>query len=166
MHKYIPKFFAITDTYDESLFKHNTSNFGIIYRNYKLNKSCIELNKIALNCRKRGIAFFVSNNTRLAIKYKATGIYIPSFNRSGVKHILFAKKNLLVLGSAHNIQEINEKINQLDHSRWIPAVPKKNTYSSIKKYSLATVLFVISYYNGLEISTSNYIFNIMSSANV
>jgi len=112
MHKYIPKFFAITDTYDESLFKHNTSNFGIIYRNYKLNKSCIELNKIALNCRKRGIAFFVSNNTRLAIKYKATGIYIPSFNRSGVKHILFAKKNLLVLGSAHNIKEINEKINQ------------------------------------------------------
>ena len=33
----------------------------------------------------------------------------------------------------------NEEINQLDHSRWVPALPKKNTYGSIKKYSLIKI---------------------------
>ena len=32
--------------------------------------------------------------------------------------------------------------NQLDHVRWINTIPKKNTYNSVKKYSLLAILFV------------------------
>ena len=33
-------------------------------------------------------------------------------------------------------------INQLDYSRWEKTIPKKNTYNSVKKYSLMSFLFV------------------------
>ena len=59
-------------------------------------------------CRSKKIRFFLANNLHLAIKLRLDGIYIPSFN----KHLdcLKAKiKNLVLLGSAHNIKELNEK---------------------------------------------------------
>ena len=40
------------------------------------------------------------------------GYYIPAFNKS-LKHLsLYRKKNFLIIGSAHNLGEINYKIKQ------------------------------------------------------
>jgi len=36
----------------------------------------------------------------------------------------------------------DEKINQIDNNKWTNTISKKNTYNSVKKYSLMTVLFV------------------------
>jgi len=44
----------------------------------------------------------------LAIKVKADGIYIPSFNKTKYFSNL-EKKNIVVLGSAHNQKEIQKK---------------------------------------------------------
>ena len=38
--------------------------------------------------------------------------------------------------------KFTNKTNELDHHRWINTIPKKNTYNSVKKYSLMTILFV------------------------
>ena len=67
--------------------------------------------KIANECKKKKYQLFVSNDLRLAIKFKADGIYIPSFNKT--KNFLnIEKKNIKILGSAHNQQEIQRKIAQ------------------------------------------------------
>ena len=36
----------------------------------------------------------------------------------------------------------DEEINKLDFEKWTNTIPKKNSYNSIKKYSLLSVLFV------------------------
>jgi len=45
-----------------------------------------------------------------------------------------------------SLPKINSKITnetyELDNSRWLNTIPKKNNYSSVKKYSLMTILFV------------------------
>ena len=48
---------------------------------------------------------------KLAHKVKADGIYIPSFNKTK-NFFNLEKKNLIILGSAHNQQEVHEKILQ------------------------------------------------------
>jgi len=84
---------------------------GIIYRNYNTKKREKELVKIAKACRKSKNQLFVSNDIRLAMKVKAEGIYIPSFNKTkGFANL--EKKNIKILGSAHNQKEIQKKISQ------------------------------------------------------
>ena len=39
-------------------------------------------------------------------------------------------------------KEISETINQLDHENSINSIPKKDSYNSVKKYTLLTVLFI------------------------
>ena len=84
---------------------------GIIYRNYKAEKRENELYKIAKACKTTRNQLFVSNDIKLAIKVKAEGIYIPSFNNTKTFANL-EKKNIKVLGSAHNQKEIKKKISQ------------------------------------------------------
>jgi thiamine-phosphate pyrophosphorylase len=111
MHKKFPSIFAFLDNYNSQAFTNNITNMGIIYRNYNSNKREHELAKVALACKINKCQLFVSNDIKLALKYGAKGIYIPSFNKT--KKILnFEKKNFLILGSAHNQKEISEKISQ------------------------------------------------------
>ena len=48
---------------------------------------------------------------KLALKFKADGIYIPAFNKIK-KFSNLEKKNIIILGSAHNQKEIKQKISQ------------------------------------------------------
>ena len=54
---------------------------GVIYRNYNDPKRETELIKIAKACKKKRYQLFVSNDIKLALKVRADGIYIPSFNK-------------------------------------------------------------------------------------
>tara|TARA_B000000460_G_scaffold172610_1_gene122806 strand:+ start:231 stop:809 length:579 start_codon:yes stop_codon:yes gene_type:complete len=111
MHKYLPSLFIFLDQYNSQIFKNKNTNIGIIYRNYNERKRENELIKIAKACKKNRYQLFVSNNVKLALKFKADGIYIPSFNKT--KYFLnLEKKNVVILGSAHNQQEIQKKISQ------------------------------------------------------
>ena len=111
MHKYLPSFFIFLDQYNNQIFKNKNTNIGIIYRNYNVRKRENELIKIAKACKKNRYQLFVSNDTKLALKVKADGIYVPSFNKT--KYFLnLEKKNVVILGSAHNQQEIQKKISQ------------------------------------------------------
>ena len=93
------------------MFENNNINIGVVYRNYKSTKREVELVKIAKACRKKRFQLYVSNDIRLATKVRADGIYIPSFNKKNLFRNL-QNKNLIVLGSAHNQKEINEKVSQ------------------------------------------------------
>ena len=111
MHKYLPNFFIFLDQYNNQIFKNNNTNIGVVYRNYNDPKRETELIKIAKACKKKRYQLFVSNDIKLALKVSADGIYIPSFNKTK-KFLNLEKKNLTILGSAHNQKEIWEKISQ------------------------------------------------------
>ena len=111
MHNNIPRSFIFLDQYNSQIFKNNNTNIGIIYRNYNAQKRENELIKIAKACKKKRYPLFVSNDIKLAIKYKAEGIYIPSFNKTK-NFANLEKKNIIILGSAHNQKEIHTKILQ------------------------------------------------------
>ena len=106
-----PKIFIFLDQYDSQIFKNNITNVGIIYRNYNDDKRENELAKIAKACKASRNQLFISNNIKLAIKYRANGIYIPSFNKTK-KFLNLEKKNITIIGSAHNQKEIHKKIDQ------------------------------------------------------
>ena len=64
-----------------------------------------------------------------------------------------------------------DKINELDHDRWINTIPKTKSYTSVKKYSLMTVLFVsgLLFVSALKNETRNLqkeINNLEASINV
>ena len=111
MHKHLPNFFIFLDQYNSEIFKNKNINIGIIYRNYKDINRENQLIKIAKACKKSRYRLFVSNDVKLAHKVKADGIYIPSFNKTK-NFFNLEKKNLIILGSAHNQQEVHEKILQ------------------------------------------------------
>ena len=111
MHKYLPNLFIFLDHYNNQIFENNNTNIGVVYRNYNNPKRETELIKIAKACKKKRYQLFVSNDIKLALKVRADGIYIPSFNKTK-KFLNLEKKNLTILGSAHNQKEIHEKISQ------------------------------------------------------
>ena len=83
----------------------------IIYRNYNKNDDKIKLKKFRKNCKLKFIKFFVANNLKLAKEIKSDGIYLSSKNNSSRSKNL-KKMNFEVIGSAHNITEIENKKKQ------------------------------------------------------
>ena len=111
MHKKLPKIFIFIDKYNSEIFKNKNINIGIVYRNYKDENRENQLIKIAEACKKSRYQLFVSNDIKLAYKFKADGIYIPSFNKSK-KFLNLEKRNIKIIGSAHSQKEIHKKIEQ------------------------------------------------------
>jgi thiamine-phosphate pyrophosphorylase len=137
MHKIFPKFFVFLDRYDGQIFKNNNINMGIIYRNYNAEKRENELVKIAKACKKNRNQLFVSNDIKLAIKVKAEGIYIPSFNKTK-SFANLEKRNIKILGSAHNQKEIQKKISQNCAAIFLSPIfyiEKSNKFLGVHKFN-------------------------------
>jgi len=87
------------------------NKFIIIYR-YKIKpENTDKILQFRNNCRAKKIDFYISNNSKLATLCKADGLYISAYN----KHLnlaRFRKKNFNIIGSAHNIKELNIKVLQ------------------------------------------------------
>ena len=70
-------------------------------------------------------------------KVKADGIYIPSFNKTE-KFQNLENRNIIVIGSAHNHKEIQEKISQKCKIIFVSPicyVKKSNNYLGIHKFN-------------------------------
>ena len=137
MHKKLPKIFIFTNEYNSEIFKNKNINIGIVYRNYNDENRENQLIRIAEACKKSRYQLFVSNDLKLAYKFKADGIYIPSFNKSK-KFLNLEKRNIIIIGSAHNQKEIQEKISQKCKAVFLsPAfyVEKSEKYLGIYKFN-------------------------------
>ncbi len=138
MHKNLPDHFVFLDKYHSSIFKNNKTNIGIIYRNYRSKKRVVELIKISNACKKTKFKLYVSNSLKLALKVKADGIYIPSFNKTQRFNNL-EKKNLTIIGSAHSQKEIKEKIRQKCSAIFLAPiffVKKRKKFLDIYKFNM------------------------------
>ena len=140
MHKNIPKIFIFLDQYNKKIFENNNINLGVIYRNYNNQKKRQELYKIANACKRKRFFLFVSNDIKLAIKVKADGIYIPSFNK-GQNFLNQEKRNFKIIGSAHNQKEIYQKKLQKCEGIFLSPifhVEKSKTFLNVSKFNYLT----------------------------
>ena len=141
MHADLPTKYYFINKFDTNNIDKLDRNTGIILRNYttKINlNSIISLKKF---CKKKGYKFFLSNNVQLALNLNLDGAYIPSFNKD-TKHLSFSiKKKFLMLGSAHNNNEIKLKERQLVKIIFVSSLFKKNkNYLGINKFKLLSKL--------------------------
>ena len=103
MHKTL--FYFIEKINIQEIFKLKL-NINIILRNYNENFNIAEILKLKKICKQQRRKLFISNDNRIANQLRLDGIYIPSFNN---KIFVDRTKNLTILGSAHNLREINIK---------------------------------------------------------
>ena len=137
MHNnFLNKFYFI-DSFRKNNIDKLDSKTGIIYRNYKKKLSLPEIIKIRDYCSKKKIKFFLSNNFKIALKLKLSGVYLPSFNKN-FRHLNYRiNTKFIVLGSAHNLKEIRTKEFQKIDIIFISSIFKKNSnYLGIYKFKL------------------------------
>ena len=82
-------------------------------------------------CRQNRIPYYLTNNYKLAIKYKANGIYLTSDYKMQIyRGIIFSKLN--IIGSAHNQNEFFLKRRQFCKEIALSPLFKTNKYSKNK----------------------------------
>ncbi len=102
-------FLIIQNTKDLDLSKIKLINkFVIIYRNEGKIINIEEIVKFRKQCKIKKIAFYVANNIDLMLRTKADGIYISAHNNK-LSLSKFKKSYYKIIGSAHNIKELNIK---------------------------------------------------------
>ena len=106
------RYFVIIESIKKiNLKKIKTFNkISIIYRN-KNPEKFEKLQNFRLNCKRKGIRFFISNNIKLMFSLKADGIYISAYNKNLSVPSSIHKK-FEIIGAAHNINEINQRKRQ------------------------------------------------------
>jgi thiamine monophosphate synthase len=98
------KFYFFTDTLDEIIIKNikNFNKLSFIYKSESINDINItNVRTIRKFCKKNKIPFFISDNFRLAEKYKADGIFLSSSYKK-IGNIVLKKNNFKIIGSAHS----------------------------------------------------------------
>ena len=143
MQKKTPNIFYFIDKYNIEELTNLEKNIDLIFRNYEQNPKPEMIKLIKKFCKSDNRNFYISNNIKLAIKLGLNGVYIPSFN----KKINFVSKYSLpkkfeILGSAHNISEIN--IKKLQGCSKIFLSPlfktsKSKSFLSIAKFNFITL---------------------------
>ena len=142
MQKKLCLLYCFIDDYNPSKLSNLSKNTKIIYRNYKKNINISTLISIRNYCKKNRIKLFISNDIKIAIKYKLDGVYIPAFNRqiNFIKYLL--PKNFQIIGSAHNSIEILIKQKQgcsVIFLSPIFKVMKKKYFLDVVKFNLLTL---------------------------
>ncbi len=112
MHNKLPKFFSFISRLDENHIRKLEKKIALIFRNYDAKHDKKLILKIKKICNKQGRKFFLSNNLKLAVKLNLDGVYIPSFNKNLNFKKFSYKKNFIIIGSAHSVQEIMIKERQ------------------------------------------------------
>ena len=142
------KIYHFIDDFKEKDIQYFPKNIALIYRNYEKKPSKLLITKIRNYCKKRRIKFYLANNYKMAINLNLDGVYLPSFNKEIIFNIFSKRKNFLVLGSAHNIQEIITKQKQgckLIFLAPIFKVNKKKHFLGINKFNQLAVNKKISF---------------------
>jgi thiamine-phosphate pyrophosphorylase len=141
MHNKILNKYYFINKFNESHIDKQDKRTVIIYRNYDQKVDEKLIIKIKNYCKKKGNKFLLSNNIKLAIKLNLDGAYIPSFNKN-TKHLSYSlTKKFIILGSAHNINEMNTKELQNVNAIFLSSIFKKNkNFLGIYKFKLLSHL--------------------------
>ena len=105
------KYYYFIDEFNKNEIEKLSVQISLIYRNYHKNNDPKELKKLVMHCRNNRRKVYISNNLKDAIKYNFDGLYIPSFHKQ-LRFQNIARRNLEIIGSAHNAIELKIKENQ------------------------------------------------------
>ena len=133
MHNFLKQYYFI-NKFNPGHLTNLSKNIGIIYRNYAKNNNILTINRINKFCKSNGRKFYLSNNIKLAIKMDLDGVYFPSFERSLVHNCYNLKTNFKIIGSAHNLFELNIKKKQKVSEVFISPVFKKKSRNALGIY--------------------------------
>ena len=129
MHNLFLKKYYFINEFDPNHLIKLDKNIILIYRNYTSKTDEKVIVNIKKFCKKNTRKLYISNDFKIAIKYNLDGLYLPSFNKQIIPISCFEKKNFKIVGSAHNIKEINQKNLQGVSEIFISSIFKhKNTY--------------------------------------
>ena len=115
----------------------------IIYRNYDNIDHLENILKLKKYCKNIKTKFYLSNDIKLSIKLRLDGVYIPSFNNK-INYVqnYSLPKNFDIVGSAHNITEINLKLKQKCSEIFLSPVFKVNKskkFLGINRFNFMTL---------------------------
>ena len=143
MQKKNPSIYYFIDEYNIDELTNLGKNIHLIFRNYKNSPRISTINSIKNFCKNTGRDFYLSNNIKLALKLRLSGVYIPSFNNKiNFATIYSLPNNFEIIGSAHNIKEI--RIKKLQKCTKIFLSPifktlKSKKYLSTSRFNLITL---------------------------
>ena len=98
-----------------------------------------DLKKFNGKCSKRNISLFIPNDVKTLFYLGSNKFYISAHNKKQFKHLKKINTNIQIIGSAHNVPEINEKIRQ--GCDYIVLSRIFETSSKYKKGHLGTMRF-------------------------
>ena len=166
------KYFLIIENTKDLNLKNTKINkkIIIIYRNKNKSEETEEIIRFRRYCKTKRFKFYVANDYELAFKLKSDGIYISAYNKD-LKYLNYKNSKFDIIGSAHNIKEINEKIKQnctyiilsrlflVDYKKELKylGLNKFNQYSLIFKNLLPLGGIKLSNLNKIKLVNSNYI---------
>ena len=71
-----------------------------------------DLKKFNYKCTSRNIDLFIPNNVKILLFLRSNKFYISAYNKKQYEHLKKINRKIEIIGSAHNVAEINEKIQQ------------------------------------------------------
>jgi len=141
MHKKLPSKYYFINKFDTNHIDKQDKSTAIIYRNYTPQNNFNIVLKLKNYCKNNGYKFYLSNNIKLAIYLNLDGAYIPSFN-SDKRHLSFSfPQKFLIIGSAHNNNEIKIKQIQGVSIIFLSSLFKNNkNFLGVNKFKLLSNL--------------------------
>ena len=120
-----------------------SKNICIIYRNYDNINHLENILKLKKYCKNIRTKFYLSNDIKLSLRLGLDGVYIPSFNkRINYVQNYSLPKNFDIIGSAHNVTEINLKLKQKCSEIFLSPifkVSKSKKFLDINRFNLMTL---------------------------
>ena len=143
MQKNSYKIYSFVSEFNLSDLHQLSKDICIIYRNYDNINHLENILQLKKYCKNIKTKFYLSNNIKLSINLGLNGVYIPSFNKK-INYVqnYSLPKNFEIIGSAHNITEINLKLKQKCSEIFLSPVFKVNKskkFLGINRFNLMSL---------------------------
>jgi len=140
MHDKLPKIFYFIDEFNKDHIRKLDKKIAIIYRNYSEKYDEKKILKLKIFCKQNKLKLYLANNIAITNKLNLDGVYLPSFNKD-LSAINLKNKKIKVVGSAHNLKEINQKKKQGAQLIFLSPVfksKKSKNHLGVSKFNLLT----------------------------
>jgi len=131
MHISKLKKYYFIDDFNPIHLKDLDKNIILIWRDKSKNDNLNEIYKLADFCKKNNRKLFLANDIKLALKLGLNGAYISAYNKQFRFNCYRLKKNFILIGAAHNINEFNIKKKQNVKEILISPIFKQKDRSSL-----------------------------------
>ena len=143
MQKNSFKIYTFVNEFNLSDLHQLSKDICIIYRNYNNINHLEDILNLKKYCKDIKTKFYLSNDIKLSIRLRLDGVYIPSFNNKiNYTQNYNLPKNFDIIGSAHNITEINLKLKQKCSEIFLSPIFKVNKskkFLGINKFNFMTL---------------------------